>query len=358
MNDREKRLEQVAIRLPDWYDGNKRILPWRMDRQAYHIWVSEIMLQQTRVEAVKPYYERFMQELPTIQHLADADERRLLKLWEGLGYYSRVRNMQEAARQVCVEYGGVMPAEYEHLLSLKGIGSYTAGAISSIAFGLPYPAVDGNVLRVLSRVTADDRCISEDKVKKEVFKELCGVIPKDRPGEFNQALMDLGATVCIPNGAPACEKCPLQDVCKAYSQGTQKQYPVKQKKKDRRIEKKTVLLVHDKARYAIRKRPAKGLLAGMYEFPMLEGHATKEEVLSYVKERNLQVIRIVPLPESIHIFSHKEWHMVGYRLQVDELSDPSMHEDLKDWLYLEPDTTRGEYPIPSAFSAYIPYLQA
>lgn len=348
----------MAQRLPDWYEANKRTLPWREAKEAYHIWVSEIMLQQTRVEAVKPYYKRFMEQLPTLQDLANANEMHLLKLWEGLGYYSRVRNMQEAARQICADYQGKMPADYDALLTLKGIGSYTAGAISSIAFGLPYPAVDGNVLRVLSRVTADERCVSEDKVKKEVFKELCEVIPKERPGEFNQALMDLGATICIPNGTPLCAECPLRDVCKAFAGDTVKMYPVKQKKKGRRIEKKTVLLVHDNAKYAIRQRPAKGLLAGMYEFPMLEGHATKEEVLSYLKERNLQVLRIIPLSESVHIFSHKEWHMIGYQLQVDELSEPSMHEDMKDWLYLEPDITRGEYPIPSAFSAYIPYLQA
>ena len=187
-----------------WYDNNRRILPWREDPAPYRVWVSEIMLQQTRVEAVKPYFQRFMDTLPDIAALAEAPEEILLKLWEGLGYYNRVRNLQKAAIQIVEDYGGRMPDSYEELLKLKGIGSYTAGAVSSIAYGRPNPAVDGNVLRVISRIRKDERCISEDKVKKSVEKDLWEVIPKDRPGDFNQAMMEIGACVCIPNGAPHC----------------------------------------------------------------------------------------------------------------------------------------------------------
>ena len=350
-------LEKIPEKLLPGYRENKRILPWRSHPTPYHVWVSEIMLQQTRVEAVKSYYERFMEELPTIEALAQVEERQLLKLWEGLGYYSRARNLQAAAKQIVEEYGGEMPSEYEKLLELKGIGSYTAGAIGSIAFHKPYPAVDGNVLRVLSRVRGDGRSITTDKVKKEVFAELWEVMPGEDSGDFNQALMDLGATVCIPNGAPLCEKCPLADICKAKEEKAQTRYPVKEAKKPRTIEKKTVLLVQDGKRAVIRKRPSKGLLAGLYEFPMLEGHLSGEEVLQYVRERGLSVLRILPLTDSKHIFSHKEWHMIGYQLYVDELASPSNHADMQDWLYLEPNTTQGEYPIPSAFAAYVPYLQ-
>lgn len=354
---KDDRLEKMPALLLSWYQENKRQLPWRSDPTPYHVWVSEIMLQQTRVEAVKSYYERFMEQLPTIEALAQVPERRLLKLWEGLGYYSRARNLQAAARQIMEDYDGKMPSEYRELLQLKGIGSYTAGAIGSIAFHKPYPAVDGNVLRVLARVRGDERSISADKVKKEIFAELTAVMPGEESGDFNQAMMDLGATVCIPNGAPLCGECPLAEICEAKKTDTQMKYPVKEAKKARTIEKKTVLLVQDGKRTAIQKRPPKGLLAGLYEFPMLEGHLSAEEVLEYVRERGLSVLRILPLTDSKHIFSHKEWHMIGYRLYVDELEGPSKHADMQDWLYLEPDTTQGEYPIPSAFAAYVPYLQ-
>ena len=228
-------LRAIPKPLLKWYDNNRRILPWREDPAPYRIWVSEIMLQQTRVEAVKPYFQRFMETLPDIAALAQAPEEVLLKLWEGLGYYNRVRNLQKAAIQIMEDYGGVMPDSYEELLKLKGIGSYTAGAVSSIAYGKPNPAVDGNVLRVIARVRKDERCISEDKVKKAVEKDLWEVIPTDRPGDFNQAMMEIGACVCIPNGAPHCEECPLQQICLANADGTQLQYPNKAKAKERTV---------------------------------------------------------------------------------------------------------------------------
>ena len=207
-------LGEIPKPLLKWYDENRRILPWREEPTPYRVWVSEIMLQQTRVEAVKPYFERFMKALPDIQALAEAEEETLLKLWEGLGYYNRVRNLQKAAIQIMEDYGGQMPLDYEELLKLKGIGSYTAGAVSSIAGGRAVPAVDGNVLRVVSRVREDERLITDAKVKAAVEEDLKKVMPIDRPGDFNQAMMEIGACVCIPNGAPHCEECPLSEFAK------------------------------------------------------------------------------------------------------------------------------------------------
>lgn len=338
--------------LLSWYDRNRRILPWREEPTPYRVWVSEIMLQQTRVEAVKPYFERFMKALPDIQALADAEEEDLLKLWEGLGYYNRVRNLQKAAIQIMEEYDGRMPEEYEELLKLKGIGSYTAGAISSIAYKKANPAVDGNVLRVIARIRRDDRLISDAKVKQAVEQELWNVIPKERPGDFNQAMMEIGACVCIPNGAPHCEICPLVELCAAHVEGVELEYPKKASGKARSIEEKTILVVRDENRTAVKKRPAKGLLAGMYEFPSLEGFCTAEEVAKYLADNGLRVLRIQPLNDAKHIFSHKEWHMKGYMIRVDELAPKIVSKELADWIYIEPMETQEKYPIPSAFAAY------
>ena len=351
-----EKLQMIPSPLLSWYDKNRRILPWREEPTPYHVWVSEIMLQQTRVEAVKPYYKRFMEAFPDIEALAYAPEQQLLKMWEGLGYYSRVRNLQKAALQIMEDYGGEMPGEYEKLLTLKGIGSYTAGAISSIAFKNPYPAVDGNVLRVLSRIRMDGDSISEEKVKKRVFSELLKVIPEERPGDFNQALMDLGAGICVPNGAPHCEECPLNEICLSCRQGCQTEYPKKASKKARVIEKKTILIIQDENRAVIKKRPDKGLLAGLYEFPSMEGYHTAEDVVKYLGENGLNTLRIQRLADSKHIFSHKEWHMMGYQIRVDELSPKGEGTFTKDFIYLEPERTQEEYPIPSAFAAYAPYL--
>ena len=345
-------LRAIPKSLLKWYDSNRRILPWREEATPYRVWVSEIMLQQTRVEAVKPYFNRFMEALPDIEALAEAPEELLLKLWEGLGYYNRVRNLQKAAMQIVEDYGGVMPDSYEALLGLKGIGSYTAGAVSSIAYGKPNPAVDGNVLRVIARIRKDDRCISEDKVKKAVEQDLREIIPTDRPGDFNQAMMEIGACVCIPNGAPHCEECPLQQICMAYADGTQLQYPNKAKAKQRTIEEKTVLIIRDAESAALHKRPDRGLLAGMYEFPSMKGFHTAEEVREYLAENGLQVLRIQPLEDARHIFTHKEWHMKGYLIRVDELAPKEPGPDSASWIYIEPQETRDKYPIPSAFAAY------
>ncbi len=349
-------LSAIPKPLLKWYDNHRRILPWREEPTPYRVWVSEIMLQQTRVEAVKPYFERFMKELPDIKALADADEEELLKLWEGLGYYNRVRNLQKAALQILEEYGGQMPEEYEELCKLKGIGSYTAGAISSIAYGHADPAVDGNVLRVLSRLREDSRSVSDTRVKTEVEKELKQVIPENRPGDFNQAIMEIGACVCIPNGAPHCEECPLAQFCRAYQNGTQLQYPHKDKAKTRIIEEKTVLIIRDEGRVAVRKRENRGLLAGMYEFPSMQGYCTAEQVTEYLADNGMKILRITPLQEAKHIFTHKEWHMKGYMVQVDELEPKSAKEAKLGWLYIEPDEAREKYPIPSALEMYTKYL--
>lgn len=344
-------IEEIVKPLLKWYDENARILPWREEPTPYRVWVSEIMLQQTRVDAVKPFFERFLANLPDILDLADCEEERLLKLWEGLGYYNRVRNMQKAAALVKEQYGGKLPPDYQKLLELPGIGSYTAGAVASIAYGIAVPAVDGNVLRVLSRVTACHEDITKQSVKKKAEEQIQAIIPKDRPGAFNQALMELGATVCIPNGMAKCDRCPLANLCEAHRQGNEMDFPVKKKKKERRIEEKTVLIIRDGERAAIRKRPMKGLLSGLYELPNWEGHLEEKQVLKEVKEMQFSPIRIQKLESSKHIFSHVEWHMIGYVVWVEE--SESEHNGI---IFIEPEKTEKEYPIPAAFSSYVKYL--
>lgn len=346
------RLADIPKPLLEWYDRKKRILPWREEPTPYRVWVSEIMLQQTRVEAVKPYFKRFMEALPDIRSLAEVDEELLLKLWEGLGYYNRARNLQKAAIQIQEEYGGEMPAEYDELLKLAGIGSYTAGAVSSIAYGKKNSAVDGNVLRVFSRLREDGRLISDGKVRAAVERELAEIMPSDRPGDFNQAMMELGACVCLPNGAPLCGECPLSSLCLACARGTQTDFPKKEGKKERKIQEKTVLVIRDRDRTAIRKRAGKGLLAGMYEFPTMEGFRTTEEVASYLAGNGIRALRILPLGDAKHVFTHREWHMKGYMVRVDELEAGAPGEDTRDWLYVEPAETEEKYPIPSAYAAY------
>ena len=343
-------LDLIAKPLLQWYENGRRILPWREEPTPYHVWLSEIMLQQTRVEAVKPYYDRFLKELPDIASLADVEEERLLKLWEGLGYYNRARNLKRAAMQIVSEYGGRMPADYHELLKLSGIGSYTAGAIASIAFGQTVPAVDGNVLRILSRLRADDRDILDTRVKSSIEEELRGVIPADRPGDFNQALMELGAVVCVPNGRPKCTECPWKAFCQAKARDKIAEYPKKASKKPRCIEKKTILMIQYGHLIALRKRPEKGLLAGMYEFPSMEGHRTEEEVLAHLKESGVLPLRIRRLNESKHVFTHKEWHMTGFFVRVDDLAG------MGEYVFVEPEKMKSEYPVPSAFAAYMDFI--
>ena len=344
-------LEQLVEPLLEWFEKNARTLPWRSEPTPYRVWVSEIMLQQTRVEAVKPYFARFMKALPDIQALAECEEEKLLKLWEGLGYYNRVRNMQIAAQTVVDEYDGQLPADYEKLLALKGIGHYTAGAIASIAYGIPVPAVDGNVLRILMRVSADDSDIMKQSVKIRVEQALQNIMPQNRAGSFNQALMELGAIVCVPNGEPLCEQCPWHSFCETGKQGLWQELPVKKKAKARRIEERTVLIIRDGERVVLKKRPKKGLLAGLYEFPNELGQLTEDEALQKVQSMHLHPMRIQKLEEAKHIFSHVEWHMQGYMIEVDSLT-----REEAGLLFVEAAHSEEAYPIPAAFAVYTKYM--
>jgi len=349
---RNENLKEMSKPLVEWYRNQKRDLPWREDINAYKVWVSEIMLQQTRVEAVKPYYARFLNAFPTIRDLAEAEEDLLLKMWEGLGYYNRVRNMQKAAQQVMVDYHGEFPSTYEEIRSLTGIGNYTAGAISSFAFGIPKPAVDGNVLRVISRLTASYEDIMKASVRERVEEELEELIPVDAASDFNQGLIELGAIVCVPNGAPKCSECPLAHLCKAHEQGIELELPVKSKAKERRIEKKTVFIFQDGDHVAIKKRPAKGLLAGLYELPNVEGHLTEDEAIKYSKQIGLSPLRIQKLEDGKHIFSHVEWQMIGYQIRVDELENSCTEK----MMFVHPEEIQADYPIPAAFETYVKYV--
>ncbi len=340
---------ELAEPLIAWYRQNKRDLPWRATADPYRIWVSEIMLQQTRVEAVKPYYERFLSELPGVRELADVPEERLLKLWEGLGYYNRARNMQKAARQIVEDYGGRFPVTYEEIRSLKGIGNYTAGAIASFAYGILKPAVDGNVLRVISRVTADGSDIMKPSTKSRIEKKLEEAIPDGAACDFNQGLIELGAIVCVPNGRPKCGECPLAAGCKAHLSGCEEDFPVKSKAKKRRIEKRTVFVIQDGEHTAVARRGEKGLLAGLYEFPNVQGDLSMEDAAEFCKSIGLMPVRIKELPYSKHIFSHVEWHMTGYEVKVDELEKTNR----KGFLFVHPEEIKKKYPMPSAFETYM-----
>ena len=344
--------DRMVAPLLNWFKDSARVLPWRQNPTAYNVWISEIMLQQTRVEAVKPYYDRFMKLFPDVYALANAEDEVLLKAWEGLGYYNRVRNLKKAAVEICEKYGGKMPDSYEDIIGLSGIGSYTAGAILSIAYNQKVPAVDGNVLRVLSRIRGDYRDILDAKVKKDIEEDVRSFMPQEASA-FNQAMMELGAMVCVPNGAPKCEECPVSEFCYARSNGCSSELPVKAPKKKRVIEKKTVLIIQDGSKTVLKKRPEEGLLAGMYEFPMLDGEKSRGEVLEYLKKEGFGMLRIKKAPEGKHIFSHKEWHMKGYVIKVDELEPFSGKEE---FLFVETKEAQEKYPLPSAFKVYTRYL--
>lgn len=351
-----------------WYNENARDLPWRRTKDPYLIWVSEIMLQQTRVEAVLGYYERFTSALPTVTDLAVCPEDRLLKLWEGLGYYSRARNMQKAARIVCESYAGQMPESAADLMKLPGIGEYTAGAISSIAFGQAQPAVDGNVLRVVARLEAISENILSESVKKNIREELRGMHDANDGtfGLLNQAFMDLGAGVCLAGGAPKCDICPISAYCRCFALGLQSELPVRVKKQKRRVEKRTVLLIRRDETYAIRKRPDSGLLSGLYEFPNEAGELSSDDALAKAESLGLMPLRIKKLSAARHIFSHVEWHMTGYEILVapsgfpeddgvqdaGDLSQTPENANDNTLIFAAPEMIESKYPVPSAFEKY------
>ena len=339
-------LEQLPIPLLLWYRENARVLPWRTHPTPYRVWVSEIMLQQTRVAAVLDYYRRFLEAAPTVADLAALPEDALMKLWQGLGYYSRARNLQKAARQIMEQFGGVFPNTYEDIRSLAGVGDYTAGAISSIAFGIPVPAVDGNVLRVVARITGDSGDITTPAMKKKVTAALQEVIPIGEPGNFNQAMMELGATVCLPNGAPLCEKCPAASFCRALREDRIGELPVKAPKKGRRIEERWVYLLFSGDCVALRRRPNKGLLAGLWEYP--NELASEASLLASL---GLPLGELERVGTGKHIFSHIEWRMTAYTAQAEDLVLP------EGWVWAAREALAREYAVPNAFQAFSEYVK-
>lgn len=329
-------LSNLPIPLLAWYRDNARDLPWRRDPDPYRVWVSEIMLQQTRVAAVLGYFQRFMEAFPTVRDLAEAPEDQLMKLWQGLGYYSRARNLQKAARQIMTDFDGVFPTDYKSIRSLAGVGDYTASALASICFGQPTPAVDGNLLRVAARILADDTDITTAKGKKHFTEALAQVIPLAEPGKFNQAMMDLGATVCLPNGAPLCDKCPAADFCQARIQGRTGELPVRPAKKPRKVEERKVFFLFHDGRVALRRRPAKGLLAGLWEYP----NTLAEEPPPIPAEG------LTFAGTGVHIFTHVEWRMTAWK---DRLDTPDLPEG---WVWADRAALADQYAVPSAFAPF------
>lgn len=351
INMNHEELSKVVEPLLKWYQENKRILPWRENKNPYCIWISEIMLQQTRIEAVKRYYARFMEELPTIHELANVSEERLLKLWEGLGYYNRARNLQKAAKIIEEKYDGKMPSTYAELITLPGIGEYTAGAIASIAYNERIPAVDGNVLRVISRVLASNKDVLLPETKKEVTEQLKEIMKKQKKnfqaGDFNEALMELGELVCLPNGEPNCQECPLQKNCIAYKRELTQELPIREKKLKRKEENKTVfLLISRDGKIAIRKRIEKGVLNGMYELPNSEGKNEKiKDIEEVLKQWNLKSTKIEKIGEYQHIFTHITWKMIAYKITVEKENE--------EFIWISKKQLEKEYALPTAFKKII-----
>lgn len=338
------RCKKISEYLIEWYPEHARDLPWRKDKEPYHVWLSEIMLQQTRVEAVKAYYIRFLEALPTIEDLAKVEEDRLLKLWEGLGYYNRAKNLKKAAITVMEEYNGRFPDTYEEIISLSGIGEYTAGAIASICFERPTPAVDGNVLRVYARVLNDDSNIDKQSTKRTVRDVLQQVYPEGKCGMFTQSLMELGATVCVPNGAPNCAVCPLHSICIAREKDTWQQLPVREMKRKRKIEEKTVFILRCGDKIAVRKRKETGLLEGMWEFPNLSGSYSEQEAADVATDWKVRPKELQKSTTYTHIFSHVEWNMRGYYFLCDTMTP--------EFQWVTTDELKSTVAIPSAFRSF------
>lgn len=334
--------------LLSWYAANARDLPWRRSPDAYAVWISEVMAQQTRIAALLPYYERFMRRFPTVRALADAEAGDVLKAWEGLGYYSRAHNLRRAAREILERHGGEIPSDAEDLKSLPGIGEYTAGAIMSIAFGKPSPAVDGNALRVFSRIEANGMDVSLAATKSALSAHLAEMIPTG-PGEagaFTQAIMDLGALVCAP-GRPGCGLCPMRFLCKALSQGAQSSFPVKSPKKARRLQRQTVLLVVNETGGILMRRRSERLLRGLWEFYMREAAMDEASVREHLASILFPRAKVEPLGDARHVFTHVIWDMTGFfcRVAADEGRTPEGY----CWI---PHDRLGEIAMPSALGGY------
>ena len=331
-----------TVLLP-WYDRNRRQLPWRRDKEPYHVWLSEVMLQQTRVEAVKGYYARFLAELPTVEALAACNDDALHKLWEGLGYYSRVRNLKKCAQVIVEQYDGKFPEDYERILALPGIGEYTAGAICSICFDLPTPAVDGNVLRVISRLTRSETPIDLPVYKGEVRRQLAQVYPA-RAGDFTQALMELGATVCGPNRKPDCDACPCKAFCAGAQVGDAERFPIKSPKKSRKNEDMTVFILSCDGRYALEKRPDAGLLASLWQFPNCKGKLETAAALEKAEDLGLRPRQLRRQVERSHIFTHIRWDMRGVYMEVAECGG--------GFVWMTADEIEKEAALPTAFRQF------
>lgn len=351
-----ERLDQSVQPLLEWFEVFARTMPWRSNPEPYWVWVSEIMLQQTRVEAVRAYFDRFIAALPNIESLANIEDEKLMKLWEGLGYYSRARNLKKAAI-VCVEqYHGELPRTYEELLKLPGIGSYTAGAIASIAYEQEVPAVDGNVLRVISRLLAWEEDITKQSVKRKMEAALLELMKRVHPNPrtFTAALMELGALVCIPNGAPCCMECPWKSICLARIQKKVERIPVKKKKIVRKIEERTVFLIQDGDLTAIKKRPSTGLLAGLYELPNIEGFYSEQEVKRIWEEKLKLPLTVERLKDGKHIFSHIEWHMQAYRVIIPKILEQNklLREQEGELFFVTQEELNTNYALPNAFKTW------
>lgn len=338
--------EMIAPLLLKWYDVHRRTLPWREDVSPYRTWVSETMLQQTRVQAVVPYFQRFMEAAPEVSDLASLPEEQLLSLWQGLGYYNRARNLHRAAREMTAKYGGRVPDDYGALMSLAGIGDYTAGAILSIAYGQRIPAVDGNVLRIAARLTGRGDNVLEPSVRSSFRDWIETALPEERAGDFNQALMDLGAMVCLPK-APDCENCPLSPLCTARRENRQNALPVREKKSKRRTEQRTVLLLEKDGKIALRKRCGSGLLAGLWELPNVEGTLDEGQIAALLAQHRLSPVQWHHRREAKHIFTHLTWEMTVYRLAVTGDGAP-------DWTWCSPED-RGQYPMATAFAKLLTF---
>ena len=336
--------------LLNWYRKTARKLPWRVmgaKQKPYAVWISEVMLQQTRAEAVIPYYLRFMEALPDVKALAEVPLDALYKLWEGLGYYSRVRNLQKTARILMEKYHAELPADFDALLKLPGIGDYTAGAIASIAFGIPVPAVDGNVLRVWSRLTGDARDILDEHTRKDIRSKVQAEIPADSPGDFNQALMELGATLCGPNTVPDCEHCPLKTVCVGCRDGTAHLLPNRSPKPERRVEEWTLFVLHCNGKTALVRRPAKGVLSGQWALPGVQKTMNSDEALGFLSTQGINVECVYPCPASKHLFTHIEWRMTAWQTEIESMEMPEIPGVF--WLSREEVENAA---IPSAYRAY------
>ena len=345
MNAHNELIHRIPEAILPWYRENARALPWRQIADPYKIWVSEIMLQQTRVEAVRGYYTRFLTALPTLDHLAEVEMDKLLKLWEGLGYYTRAKNLKRAAQIVQSQYGSHFPQTHGEILALPGIGPYTAAAIASICFHLPCPAIDGNVLRVYARLSAMPDCIDLPAVKKAVTEALAPLYLDHSPGELNQALMELGAIVCLPNGAPLCDGCPLASFCQAKAMGTQRAYPVRAKKAPRRLEEKTVFILATDNAIAVEKREDTGLLAGLWALPNVPGSLTEAEAIAKLADWGVTPLELLKSSQKKHIFTHVEWHMTGYYITCRNQS--------AGFTWATPGMRGSHIALPTAFRQFL-----